>query len=669
MADTAFRQFLKTPAGLALVLTGVAIVAVAIYLPTIDYDFVWDDTSLIANNQSLAEARPWELLSRGFWHGAEDPPEGPSTTYYRPLTTLSFWVDLKLANLNPGWFHLVNVLLNTLVALLVALIVRELLSSTIWAGVAGLLFATHSSHVEAVAFVSGRTDLLLALFLCLAAFGLLRGLRKRNPHWYWLVPVAYALALFSKETAILFPLLAAATPTLTGTGHGRKHWLAVGGCLLVAFGWWLLRAGAVGQSLPVAFGPGLVATANELTNDLGLYLRMFVWPFRHQVKYPADPAFSQLTTYAIAALLFLVTMPLLAARRRYRVALFGFLWAVAFLLPVINIIPLGPQAAERLLYLPSAGLIMILVTLASRGLPGRPRFRIAAGVLLLLFSATLGIDTLLRSRIWRNELKLYTTMVREAPDAPSPYFNLANVVAPTDPDSALALYYRALARDQGHIRSHINAGILQSRIGDHRQSIHHFRIANELRPNSQPVLNNLGLAFLAAGRPDSALLYLTRSVRTDSATPGIRLNRSIALDALGYPDSADLALHQLLARNPRFVPGYVVFIERFERRGRPDSAAHYLAGLMALEPDRPEHHNRLGTVRVTLGDSTAAAESYARALALNPDFVPALFNQAILTAARGDTAAAVRLAERAWRLRPDITAIADLYLMLSEPLQ
>lgn len=665
MADSPFRQFLKTPAGLVLVLTGVALVAVAIYLPTIEYGFVWDDTSLITGNPSLSTARPLDFLGRGFWHGAADPPEGPAASYYRPLSSFSFWADLKLAGANPGWFHLVNTLLNALVAVLIALIVRELLGSAAWAGIAGLLFATHSSHVEAVAFISGRTDLLLALFIGLATFGLLRALRKHEPGWYLLVPVGYLLALLSKETAILFPLLVAVAPLLTRARYSRRHWLITGICLALAAGWLLLRARAVGSVLPATPGPGPLARLTELTNDLGLYLRMFIWPFHHRVKYPADPAFAHLTPFAIAALLFLVTMPLLAARRRYWVVLVGFLWTVTFLLPVVNIVPLGPEAAERLLYLPSAGLIIILVTLASRGLPGLVRIRTAAALLLLAFAVATGVDTVLRSRIWRDELRLYSTMVSEAPGSPSPYANLANVVAPTDPDSALRLYYQALARDQGHVRAHINVGILQSRLGDHRQSVHHFRIANELRPNSQQVLNNLGLAYLAAGRPDSALAYLDRALATDSATTGILLNRSVALDAVGYPDSADAELRRLLEHAPRFVPAWLVFADRFERRGFPDSAARYLAAVAAIEPDRPEHHNRLGTVLVARGDSSAAAASYGRALAINPDFIPALFNQAILTAARGDTTAAARLAERAWRLRPDIDAIADLYRLLS----
>ncbi|HDQ98926.1 MAG TPA: tetratricopeptide repeat protein [candidate division WOR-3 bacterium] len=661
--------FLKTPAGLSLVLTAVALIAVAIYLPTIEYGFVWDDVSLIVENPSLVSARPWDLLGQGFWHGATDAPEGPAAFYYRPLATLSFWADLKLAGTNPGWFHLVNAILNTLVALLVVLIVRELLNSTIWGGIAGLLFATHSSHVEAVAFISGRTDLLLTLFMTVAAFGLFRALRRGEPGWYFVVPVGYLFALLSKETAILFPVLVALAPLLTGGAYTRRHWLTTGACLLVGLGWLFLRAQAVGPGLPFPAGVSPLARLTVVANDLGLYLRMFIWPFVHRVKYPADPSFANLTPLAIAALLFLVTMPLLAVRRRYRVVSVGFLWALLFLLPVVNIVPLGPEAAERLLYLPSAGLIIILITLAARGLPGRARLRTASAAFLVLLSLAFATDGILRSRVWRNELRLFSTMVAEAPGAPSPYANLANVIAPTDPDSALVLYYKALSRDQGHIRAHINVGILQSRLGDHRQSVHHFRIANELRPNSRQILNNLGLAFLAAGRADSALVYLNRAVAADAhreADPtGIMLNRSVALDAVGYPDSADAELRRLVEHAPRFVPARLVFADRFERRGRYDSTLHYLRSVLELEPNRPEHHNRLGTVLVMLGDTTAAADHYARALTLNRDFIPALFNQAILTAARGDTAAAVRLAERAWRLRPDVEAIAELYHLLS----
>jgi len=658
-------DWLRTRAGLALVLGAVAFFSVALYLPTIEYDFVWDDTSLISENELLYESGPWEVFTRPYWAGAPDGPEGTAESYYRPLVNLSFWGDARLSGTNPGWFHLVNTVLHTLVSVLVALIVWQLLNSGIWAGLAGMFFAAHSSHVESVAFISGRTDLMMALFLGIAAFGLLRSLRKRQHFWLVLVPLGYAGALLSKETALLFPVVVALAPLLTQTSYSKRYWAAVGVTAAVGVGYLFLRTGVVGAALPNPNIGSVVGRLLEVTNTFGLYIRMFIWPFSHHAKFPLDPQFAHLTPATIVALLYVVSVPLLAIRRRFLVSLWGYVWTVLFLLPVTNIVALGPQAAERLLYLPSAGLVMAGVALLARLFRSTRRLRVAVGVLMLAATAALAVDTVFRSNVWRNEKKLYSTMVREAPRSPSAHANLANVLRETFPDSALGLYDRAISLDQGHVRAHVNAGILRSRMGDHRQGIHHLRIANELEPGSAKVLSNIGLAFLTSGRPESARVYLEQALEVDPGSAPVRVNYAAVLDALGDGEGADRELRRTLEGAPGFAPALVGLADRFERNGMLDSAIVSLDRASRLVPSNPVIANRLGTMHVVAGDSTEAERSYRRALSADSMFVPALFNQAVLLAARGDTTGARRLALRAVRARPDVPAIVDLYRQLS----
>ena len=198
MGGKSFQEKLRTRAGMAAVLATVALVSVALYLPTGRYGFVWDDDSLIVGNSLLVHSRPDDIFSRGFWAGSPEPAGGSGSAYYRPLVTLSFWLDQGLSKNNPHWFHLVNLLLYALASAAVTLVLWELLHSGVWALLGGLLFAAHSSHVESVAFVSGRTDILLTLFTGIAAFALLRSFRKRNRWWWLVVPPAFGLALLSK---------------------------------------------------------------------------------------------------------------------------------------------------------------------------------------------------------------------------------------------------------------------------------------------------------------------------------------------------------------------------------------------------------------------------------------------------------------------------------------
>jgi protein O-mannosyl-transferase len=659
MGAKSLQEKLRTRAGMAVVLAAVALVSAALYLPARRYSFVWDDNSLIAGNSLLVHSRPADIFSRGFWAGSPEPATGSGSAYYRPLVTLSFWLDQRLSRNDPHWFHLINLLLYALASAAVTLVLWELLHSGVWALLGGLLFAAHSSHVESVAFVSGRTDILLTLFVAIASFALLRSFRKHNRWWWLVVPPAFALALLSKEAAVLFPLLVALAPLLVGVKYDRRYWLLVLAAAGILAGYLLLRAAAVPVPIPVERGVGLWGRLAVVANTIGLYIKMFFWPFEHRAKYPASDAFLVPTQYLLFALLFIVSVPLLALRRRFAATLWGYAWTIAFLLPVANIASIGPLAAERLLCLPSAGIIMVLVTAFSRLLTFRVATRKLVGAGLGVVVALLGADTMARTRIWRSNETLFTAMVREAPDAPSAYSNLADAIGGQRPDSALALYNRALRLDQGFVHAYLHAGILLSEKGDHRQAIHNLRLANELEPNSELALNDLGLAFIAAGQADSALATFDRAVSVHPGSALLHLNRANALVAAGRTGEAEAELYRALALDSTLPSARLQLADRLKLRGQYDSAAVMIQAVVNDYPNA-EHFNRLGSLFIAAGDSGRAGRSYESALRIDSTYVPTLYNLSVLSAARGDSIAARVLAERAFRLRPDLEAVREL---------
>jgi tetratricopeptide (TPR) repeat protein len=664
MGDKSFQERLRTRAGMAVVLAAVALFSVGLYLPATQYSFVWDDETLIAGNSLLAHSRPADILTRGFWAGSPEPVTGPGAAYYRPLVTLSFWVDLNLSHANPHWFHTVNLLLYALAAVAVTLVLWELLHSGVWALLGGLLFAAHSSHVESVAFVSGRTDIMLTLFTAVAAFALLRSFRKRNRWWWLVVPPAFGLALLCKEAAVLFPLLVALAPLLVGVRYGRRYWLLVLATVLVLAGYLFLRASAVPVPILLEGRVSFWSRAAAVANTFGLYIRMFFWPFEHHAKYPADDTFFVPTPNILAALLFVVSVPLLALKRRFAATLWGYAWTIAFLLPVVNIASIGPLAAERLLSLPSAGIVMVVVTALSRLLTFRIVARQLAGAGLAVVIVLLGTDSMMRARVWENAETLFSAMVREAPTAPSAYANLADAIAGPQPDSALALYDHALRLDQGYIHAHLHAAILLSEKGDHRRAIHHLRVANELQPNSGLVLNNLGLAFMAAGETDSTLATFARALAAQPGSALLHLNRANVLATAGQGDEAEAELRCALALDSALPTARTMLADRLKQRGQYDSAIVLVQGVVRDQPSAA-HFNRLGSLFVNDGDSARAGDCYERALRLDSAYVPALYNQSVLFAARGESAAARVLADRAYRLRPNLEAIRELYFQFN----
>jgi protein O-mannosyl-transferase len=664
MGRKSLEEKLRTRTGMAVVLAAVALLSASLYLPSARYGFVWDDNMLIAGNSLLAHSRPADIFSRGFWAGSPEPATGSGTAYYRPVVTLSFWLDQSLSRNNPHWFHIVNLLLYALTAAVVTLVLWELLHSGVWALLGGLLFTTHPSHVESVAFISGRTDILLTLFTGITAFALLRSFRKHN-RWWWLVVIpASALAVLCKETAVLLPLLVALAPLLVGVRYDRRYWLLILATAGVLAGYFLLRVAAVPVPIPLEHGVGFWGRLAAIANTIGLYIKMFFWPFEHRVKYPASYAFYAPTQYLLFALLFMVSVPLLALKRRFAATLWGYAWTLAFLLPVANIASIGPLAAERLLFLPSAGIIMVLVTVLSRLLTFRVVARKVVGAAIGVVIIVLGTDGLGRTRIWRNNETLFTAMVSEAPDAPSGYANLADALAGQQPDSALSLYNHALRLDQGFVAAYVHSGILLSEKGDHRRAIHNLRLANELEPNSLLALNDLGLAFLAAGEVDSALSTFDRAITAHPGSALLHLNRANALAEVGRTGEAEAELYRALTMDSTLPSIRLQLADRLKQRGQYDSAA---AMIQAVVDDYPsaENLNRLGSLFVAAGDSGRAGRSYESALRLDSLYVPALYNLSVLSAARGDSAAARVLIARAFRLRPDLQAVGELHEQLS----
>jgi tetratricopeptide (TPR) repeat protein len=647
-----FAEQLQTRAGVAVILAVLVMVQVVLYLPTLKYQFVWDDRPLIVENRALAAAKPGALFTRQFWAETEEAPRSRHAAYYRPVTTLSFWLDLKVAGANPAYFHFVNIVLAALATVMVMLTVWELLHSGVWSGLAGLLFATHPAHTESIAFVSGRTDLLLTVFVAGAGFGLLRSFRKKDRRWWLVVVPLFVLGLLSKETAILFPILAGLTPVLIQSRPLKGYWLLVAVLFLVTGGYLVARLQLFGQAVPAPGGLGGPELAN-VVNAFGYYIRMFFWPFEHRAKIPPDPAFYRPQSFFLFALIFFFSVPLAALKPRFRIALWGYVWAIIFLIPVSNIIPFGPQPAERLLYCGSAGLVAVVIVILSRLLVAYHRSRQVAGALLVVVAGLFGFDSFKRMPVWQNELTLFSAMVREAPGAPSAYAYLARALRSFNPDSAIKLYNRAIILDQGFVSAHLNVAILYAQKGDWRRALHHLRLAEELAPEMVQIQNQFGYTFLLAGEPDSAEARFTRALELDSTLTPARLGRALSIGLTGRTGEAGALIQALVAVEPVWQDtGRQMVSELFK--------VFALDTSFQTAPRRAVYINRLGSMLLALGDTLQAEGFYRRALEVDENCVPALYHLAVLSLNRGDRLTARRLIGRALKLRPDIVELQRL---------
>jgi len=597
-------------------LAAVLIIAFAVTAPALKNRFCGDDLGLITNNPQLA-ASPLPLLTHSFASGATAAHRLP-VSYYRPLTSISFWLDRHLWGLRPLPYHLHNLLLNLVCVALVFLILNLLLASPIAAALGSLLFALHPMHAESISYVSGRTDLLMALFVLGAFYLLLLAHRRMDRRLAVLALAAYALSLLAKETAALFPffclawfvsaeLIARRNGDRASAPRGRLNWLIFATLVVITTGYLTTRTHVLGPGLRLTPDVRPAQFPALMLNTLGLYVKLFFYPFRHQPYYPFRTGFLSVNGYGVLALCFVV-LALVAARVRVRNSSFvlrhssfslGLWWSVLFLLPVLNLLFLsGPIAAERFLYLPSFGFVLLVAALAVRLFRRHSRISLVARTASLAVALVLAINLLTTVSTWRDDLALAQAMTRATPD-----FAMA----------------------------HNSLGVALKEQGQNAPAETEFRRAIRLKPNYAEPHNNLGTTREALGDRNAALAEYRLAVDYDSTYAVARNNLGATLGALGEPDSA---------------------------------IAEFLA-VLRFDPDNAEAHNNLGVTYYSQNRRDLARQEFLSALKLRPDYVRALVNLARLELADSNLDAARDLLNRAHRIAPDDRQVQALLPALS----
>ncbi len=392
------------------VLLVVAACAIVVHLGALGNGFAFDDVYLVVLNplvHTLAGA--WRAFADPYWAG------NLTGTLYRPLAVASFALDWAVGP--AAWFHAVNLLWHAGASVAVAALAGR------WAGwqaglVAGALFAVHPVHVEAVANVVGRNELMAALFTLLGVYAaLVRG----SVGWS---AAAFALGILSKENAAVGPALVAwgwmagvaPLPPRRRLAAFAATWV-VGGALYAGVRWVVLHPYAGFDAVaPVFLGEGPVTQRLTAVAALTDVTRLLTFPLqlsadyspdeRTAVRSPLDPRF--LLGLACAALW--AGLLVLAWRRRRRVAAFGLGWIGIALLPVANLLfPIGVLLAERTLYLPSAGVALAAGTwlrdLAPRSLALLVGLVVVAG----------GARTAARVPVWRDNRAATLSLLEDAP--------------------------------------------------------------------------------------------------------------------------------------------------------------------------------------------------------------------------------------------------------------
>lgn len=546
-----------------------AAATLAAYWPARLNDFVqYDDQDYVTANSHVQQGLTWDGTLWAF--------QTSHSANWHPVTWLSHMLDCQLFGLRPAGHHLTNVLLHILNTVLLFLVLRQITFAPARSAFVAALFALHPLHVESVAWVSERKDLLSSLFglLSLMAYaryakgsnslgqiratGLPRSpARKLPPPAYWLALACFCLSLMSKPMLVTLPFLMLLLDywPLTRLPIDRPRWHQLKGLLAEKLPFLALSIASCATTILVqqqamlyhrelSFGD---RTANALVSYVR-YLGKTVWPRELVAPYPHPARWPEWQVVASAIVLLVLTGCALWNRRRRPYLVVSWLWFVGLLIPVIGLVQVGVAAmADRYTYLP---LIGIFVTLAWGGGEwiGTDRFRaLVAGSVAAALLMACALRTGSQVRVWRNTETLFTHATALTTNNWVAHYNLALLAMQRYQAGPRVANQSSTANPQNEAAN----GASQSR--DYlQQVVQHCQAAIQGRPAFSDIYVTLAKALTEQNKLDSARQQIEAAIRLNPRSPEARQNFAEILYRQGYAREAVMEYEAALMLRPNW---------------------------------------------------------------------------------------------------------------------
>lgn len=518
-----------------------------------------DDPHYVFENASIRDgltpsAARWAFTTgyAGNWH---------------PLTWISHMIDVDLFGLDPGAHHMVSVGFHAAATLLLFFALRRMTGAAGPSAFAAGLFALHPLHVESVAWVAERKDVLSGFFWTLTMLLYARYVSRRSTSRYLSVTFAFAAALMSKPTAVTLPIV------LLILDYWPLARARAWACVREKLPWIAMSAAAGAVTLIVQRGAGAVQSlevfpfttrvANAGVAYL-IYLRQTIWPADLAPLYPYEapaPLAAAGAWLALAA----ITALAIRFRREFPAGLAGWSWYAITLLPMIGLIQVGAQPfADRYTYLPLIGIFITAAwgirALAARAAVSHRVLQAAAAIVLVVLTAL----TVQQVSVWSDAVTLW----RHAVHTHGNYRARANLGQALNVerrfDEASIVLAEAVRLNPSFAESQHHLGFALASMGDREGAIPRFREALRLRPGYAVARSNLGIALAERGDFDEAIVHLREALRLDpsrAARENLALalvNKGIAHEGRGERGAALGAYREAL----QLVPEHTALAER-----------------------------------------------------------------------------------------------------------
>jgi Flp pilus assembly protein TadD len=599
----------KTHTRAYLAALGLAVLTVVVYLPALGHDFVgYDDGTYVTENEQVLRGFTLPGVAHAFRTG--------ETGTWQPLALLSHMLDCEMFGVRPWGHHLTSILLHAANTFLLAVALIRMTGSVAPSLFVAAVFGLHPLHVESVAWVSERKDVLSALCWMLTLLTYVQYVRRPDVPRYLLVLAAFGLGLMAKPMLVSLPFILLFLdhwPFRRWDKFERGHhflvlWekaplfaLAIAAGVLTVIVQRGAEATSSFEALPLSM------RVNNALVSYAAYIHKTLWPADLAVYYPHPrDTLSLWTVIGCTAILLLITVVTLAMRRQQPWLVVGWFWYLSALGPVIGLIQVGTQAmADRYSYIPMIGLSIM----AAWGVPAVLRFP-RDGVVLRALAVVL-----LSALTWRMSIQLSYWRDSET------LFRHALDVTDRNEVARMGLAITLIAQ------------------GRNEEALPHLEAALDLNPTSPDAHYHYALACARLGRTEEAKTHYEKTLEINPRHGGAYNNLGkLAFEERRFEEAARLFKQAIDAepRNVEAVGNYGLALCALERFGEAESQ---LRAAIASFPESATLRNNLGVALKGQGRIEEAAEAFRNALRVEPGHPDATRNLEVLVRAAGSPGA------------------------------
>lgn len=636
----------------------------AVYLQILRFDFInYDDPDYVTGNFHVraglnATSVLW-AFSSGF------------ASNWFPLTWLSHMADCQFFGLQSGFHHLSSLAIHILSTLILYLAFRRMTGAYWPSAFIAFIFGTHPLHVESVAWIAERKDVLCAFFWMATLWSYVR--YAEIPGWrrYSLTLLTFSCGLMAKPMIVTLPfvlLLLDFWPLqrLSWRGHSSPPRRDSSRRLVEKIPFFVLSgAASVVTFLVQRHGGAVIALdeisfASRLGNALVSYVTYLVQafvPVRLAAFYPFPDTISSLTIVAALIALSAISLIVLRYSRDHPYLGVGWLWYLGTLVPVIGLVQVGNQAhADRYTYVPMIGLSIMLAWSAHEFAQRRPKLMPAifvSGIAVCIVCAAAGYQ---QTRYWKDSTSLFRHAIQLTDRNYVAWRGLGQAFKDQGHlEESARCYRKAIEARAQDPDAHNNLGEVLLRLDRTNDALAQITEALRLKPDLPEAHVNLGAAYMKLGRIDDAAEQYQAALRLQPESAAAHTGEAGILEDQGRPDDARAELLEAIRLNPDYVPAHYNLGRLFGTSGHAAEAAEQFAEAVRLQPDDPGNYFNLGIALAAQGKLDEATSEFRNAIRIDPAYAAAHFNLGTALAQSGRMDEAIHQFSEALRLQPDFT--------------